>query len=66
MRRRSAITAGSPGGRSIRTRCLPPPLRNVFLAWSTIAATTDGSGETERAPVSMRPASSRSPMRPRM
>ena len=66
MRGRSAITRGRSGGRSSRTRCAPPPLRKVFRAWSTSAGTSDGSGETERVPVSMRPASSRSPIRPRM
>ena len=35
---RSAITRGRSGGRSMRTVCLLPPLRNVFLAWSTRSA----------------------------
>ena len=48
MRCRSAITRGRSAGRSISTVCLPPPLRNVFLATSTRAATSDGSGVTDR------------------
>ena len=45
---------------------VPPPLRNAILAWSTTAATSEGSGETDNVPASMRPASSRSLIRPRM
>ena len=66
MRRRSAITGGSPAGRSTRTACRPPPPRNVLRARSTRAATSEGSVVTESVPESMRPASSRSRMRPRM
>ena len=66
MRRRSAITRGSSGARSMRTSCPLPPLRNVFLARSTRVATSVGSGATESVPESMRPASSRSLMSPRM
>ena len=66
MRRRSAITGGRSGGRSSSTWCAPPPLRNVVRAWSTSAVTSDGSGHTESVPVSMRPASSRSPISPLM
>ena len=50
----------------MRTLCPLPPLRNVFLARSTRVATSVGSGDTESVPVSMRPASRRSLMRPRM
>ncbi len=46
-----------------RTRSIPP-LRKVFLAWSTKRATTAGSGETDSVPVSMRPWSSRAATRP--
>ena len=66
MRRRSAITGGRSCGRSIRTVCRPPPERKVFRARSTSAVTSEGSGVTESVPASMRPASSRAPMRPRM
>ena len=66
MRRGSAITGGSPAGRSTRTAWRPPPLRNVLRARSTRAATSEGSGDTDSVPESMRPASSRSRMRPRM
>ena len=45
----------------MRTVCRPPPLMNVPRAWSTSAATSEGSGATDSVPVSMRPASSRSP-----
>ncbi len=65
-RRRSAITDGRPAGRSTRTACRPPPPRNVLRARSTRAATSEGSAATESVPASMRPASSRSRMRPRM
>ena len=44
MRCLSAITRGRSGGRSMRTVCLPPPLRNVFLPWSTRPATSGGLG----------------------
>ena len=47
----------------MRTVCRPPPLTNVPRAWSTSAATSEGSGATDSVPVSMRPASSRSPIR---
>ena len=60
---RSAMTRGRSGGRSMRTVCRPPPLMNVPRAWSTSAATSEGSGATDSVPVSMRPASSRSPIR---
>ena len=63
MRCRSAMTRGRSGGRSMRTVCRPPPLRNVPRAWSTSAATSEGSGATDSVPVSIRPASSRSPIR---
>ena len=63
MRCRSAMTRGSSGGRSMLTVCRPPPLTNVPRAWSTSAATSEGSGATDSVPVSMRPASSRSPIR---
>ena len=66
MRRRSAITGGRSPGRSMRTLCRAPPDRNVLRARSTSAATSEGSGATESMPASMRPASSRSPIRPRM
>ena len=66
MRRSSAITRGRSGGRSMRTLCRPPPLRNVVLARSTSAAISAGSGSTDSVPESMRPASSRSPIRPSM
>ena len=55
MRCRSAIARGRSGGRSTRTVCRPPPLRNVFLARSTSAPTSEGSGETDSVPVAMRP-----------
>ena len=57
------MTRGRSGGRSMRTVCRPPPLMNVPRAWSTSAATSEGSGATDSVPVSMRPASSRSPIR---
>ena len=67
MRRRSAITRGRSGGRSMRTACLPPALRNVFRARSTRLATLRRAPEqTDSVPVSMRPASSRSLIRPSM
>ena len=66
MRCRSAITRGRSGGRSISTVCRLPPLRNVVRAWSTRPATSEGSGVTDKVPVSMRPASSRSLIRLRM
>ena len=47
----------------MRTVCRPPPLMNVPRAWSTSAATSEGSGATDSVPASMRPASSRSPIR---
>ena len=47
----------------MRTVCRPPPLMNVPRAWSTSTATSEGSGATDSVPVSMRPASSRSPIR---
>ena len=50
MRRRSAITGGSPAGRSTRTPCRPPPLTNVVGARSTKSATAEGSGDTESDP----------------
>ena len=62
----SATTRGRSGGRSMRTAGLPPPLRNVCRACSTRPATAAGSGTTDSVPASMRPASSRSPIRPRM
>ena len=65
-RRRSAIAGGRSGGRSISTLCRPPPLRKVFLARSTKSATSVGSGYTESVPESMRPTSSRSPIRARI
>ena len=46
--------------------CRPPPPRKVLLACSTSSAISEGSGATESVPVSMRPASSRSPIRPRI
>ena len=52
--------------RQMRTACLAPPLRNVFLAWSTKPASSAGWGATDSVPASMRPASSRSLIRPRM
>ena len=64
IRPRSAITRGRFGARSMITACLPPPATNVLRACSTSAPTSAGSGETERVPVSIRPTSSRSPMRP--
>ena len=64
MRRRSAITGGSPAGRSTTTAWRPPPLRNVLRACSTRAATSEGSGATVSVPDSMRPVSSRSPITP--
>ena len=49
------------------TRSLPPlPLWNLLLASSTRLAASTGSGDTGRAPVSMRATSSRSPIRSRM
>ena len=45
---------------------LPAPLRKVFRAWSSRAATSVGSGDTDSVPVTIRPWSSRSPIRPRM
>ena len=59
MRGRSAITRGRSGERSMMILCLPPPVRNVFLAWSTRPANTAGSGATDSAPVSIRPTTSR-------
>ena len=50
----------------MRTVCRLLPLRNVFLACSTKSATSAGSGVTDSVPEWMRPASSRSLMRPRM
>ena len=46
--------------------CRPPPPPKVSRARSTSSASSVGSGATESVPVSMRPASSRSPIRPRM
>ena len=46
--------------------CRPPPPTKVFRARSTRSATSAGPGETDTVPESMRPASSRSPIRPRM
>ena len=66
MRCRSAITRGRSWGRSMRTVWRLPPLRNVVLAWSTRTARCVDWGVTDRVPLSMRPASSRSPMRARM
>ena len=63
---RSAMTRGRSGGRSISTVWRPPPERKVVRARSTSAATSEGSGETESVPVSMRPASSSSETRPIM
>ena len=63
---RSAMTRGRSGGRSIVTVWRPPPERKVVRARSTSAATSEGSGETESMPVSMRPASSRSAISPIM
>ena len=50
----------------MRTACRPPPLRKVFLARSTSAATFAGSGATVSVPASMLPASRRFAMRPLM
>ena len=63
MRCRSTITFGKSGEMSTRTLCRPPAFRNVFLARSIIAATSEASGEIDKVPVAIRPASSRSPMR---
>ena len=62
MRRRSARTRGRSGSRSMWTGFGGPPLRKVFLAWSTRMAGS-GSADTGRAPVSMRAMSRRSVMR---
>ena len=48
------------------TVCRPPPVTNVPRAWSTSAATSEGSGATDSVPLSIRPASSRSLSRPSM
>ena len=66
MRRRSAMTRGRPGDRSICRLLRSPPLWNLLLASSTRTATSTGSGATGRVPVSMRATSSRSPIRWRM
>ena len=66
MRRPSAMTSGSSGGRSMRRLFLPPPLWNLLLASSTRVATSAGAGATDSSPVSMRATSSRSPIRSRM
>ena len=66
MRLGSASTLGRPEGRSIRMPCRPPPPTNVSLARSTRSTTSAGSGATESVPASMRPASNKSPIRPRM
>ncbi len=66
MRARSAISRGRSSGRSMPRVRLPAPLRKVLRAWSTSAATSVGSGDTDRVPVTIRPWSSRSPSRPRM
>ena len=66
MRRLSASTRGKSSGRSMRTACAPPPPENAVLASSTAAATPVASGETDRVPASMRPASRRSLIRPRI
>ena len=50
----------------MRTGWRPPPLRKVFRAWSTSAATFEGSGATVSVPASMLPASRRFAMRPLM
>ena len=63
MRRSSAITRGSSAGRSMRIAWRPPPLWNAVRACSTSTATSSCSGSTESVPASMRPASSRSPIR---
>ena len=65
-RRRSAITRGRSGARSMSRLYLPPELTKVFRARSTSAATSTGSGLMGRVPVSMRATSSRSPIRSRM
>ena len=44
MSGRSAITRGRSGERSMKISCLPPPVRNVFLACSTRPANSAGSG----------------------
>ena len=59
-RHMQAITRGRSSGRSKSRVCWPPPLRKVFLAWSTrrvtaARVTAAGSGETDSVPVSMRP-----------
>ena len=66
MRRRSAMTQGRSGGRSISIVFRPPPLRKVFLASSTRLATSVGSGVIESEPVSIRATSSRSLIKSRM
>ena len=66
MRARSAITRGRSSGRSMLRVRLPAPPRKVLRARSTSAATSAGSGDTESVPVTMRPWSSRSPIRPRI
>ena len=66
MRRRSAVTKGKSGGRSVRMLSRPPPRRNMFLASSTRTATSTIPAATGSVPVSMRATSSRSPIRSRM
>ena len=66
MRARSAITRGRSSGRSMLRARLPATPRNVLRARSTSAATSAGSGDTDSVPVTMRPWSSRSPIRLRI
>ena len=66
MRRRSAITGGSPSARSTDTLRPASPVRNALRARSTSSAAAAGSGATDRVPESMRPASRRSAISPRM
>ena len=65
-RRRSAITGGRPSSRSTATPRPASPVRNVPRARSTRSAAALGSGDTDSVPESMRPASRRSAMSPRM
>ena len=60
MRSRSAMTQGRSRARSRSMSCLPPPLRKPLHASPARRATSVGSGETARVPVSMRATSSRS------
>ena len=63
MRRRSAATNGRSGSTSISRWFRPPAFLKAFLARSTSAAASAGSGLTGSAPVSMRATSSRSDTR---